>query len=174
MDTKKLVLAGLMAALATVGTIVIQIPTGGGYIHLGDSIVYLCGILLGPVLGGAAAAIGSMLADVFSGYAAYAIPTFLIKGIDAMVVGFIYMHLMKNKEGLVHTAIRYTVAFVPGGIIMMVGYAVTEYFFYGAGGVIGTFGPNFVQAFVGGALAFPLLVALEKAGVKRLISGHNH
>lgn len=30
MDTKKLVLAGLMAALATVGTMVIQIPTGGG------------------------------------------------------------------------------------------------------------------------------------------------
>jgi uncharacterized membrane protein len=174
MDTKKLVLAGLMAALATVGTMVIQIPTGGGYIHLGDSIVYLCGILLGPVLGGAAAAIGSMLADIFSGYAAYAIPTFLIKGIDAMVVGFIYMNILKHSEGVFKSALRYTISFIPGGLIMMVGYAATEYFFYGAGGVIGTFGPNFVQAFVGGALAFPLLLALQKADVERLISGHNH
>lgn len=174
MDTKKLVLAGLMAALATVGTMVIQIPTGGGYIHLGDSIVYLCGILLGPVLGGAAAAIGSMLADIFSGYAAYAIPTFLIKGIDAMVVGFIYMHVLKNKDSVVSTAIRYTVSFIPGGLIMMAGYGLTEFFFYGPGGVLATFGPNFVQAFVGGALALPLLIALEKANVQRLISGHNH
>ncbi len=174
MDTKKIVLAGLMAALATVGTMVIQIPTGGGYVHLGDSIVYLCGMLLGPVLGGTAAAIGSMLADLLSGYGQYAIPTFLIKGLDAMVVGFIYMSVMKNGTTTMSKAIRYIVSFIPGGLIMVFGYALTEYFFYGAGGVLGTFGPNFMQAFVGGALGLPLLLALDKANVQKLIQGHNH
>jgi len=174
MNTKKLVLAGLMGALALVGTMVIQIPTAGGYIHLGDSIVYLCGILLGPFLGGAAAAVGSMLADVLSGYANYAVPTFLIKGLDAMVVGFIYMHVLKNAETVTSKAIRYVVAFIPGGLIMVGGYAITSYFFYGIGGAIGSFGPNFVQAFVGGALGLPLLMALEKANVKKMIEGHNH
>jgi len=174
MGTKKIVLAGLMAALATVGTMVIQIPTGGGYIHLGDSIVYLCGVLLGPVLGGAAAAIGSMLADLLSGYGQYAIPTFLIKGLDAMIVGFIYMNVMKNGTTTMNKAIRYIIAFIPGGLIMVVGYALTEFFFYGAGGVLGTFGPNFVQAFMGGAIGLPILLALEKANVQRMIHGHNH
>lgn len=174
MDTKKIVLAGLMGALALVGTMVVQIPTGGGYVHLGDSIVYLCGILLGPVLGGAAAAIGSMLADILSGYGQYALPTFIIKGLDAAVVGFVYMHVMKNSEGTLKTAIRYIIAFIPGGLIMVGGYALTELFFYGPGGAVATFGPNFMQAFVGGALGLPLLIALNKANVKKLIEGHNH
>ena len=66
--TLKLVVAALFAALTTVATMFIQIPTLKGYIHLGDCFVILSGILLGPVYGACAAGIGSMLADVLTGY----------------------------------------------------------------------------------------------------------
>ena len=52
--TKKLVFSALMATLTTVATLVIHIPTFQGYIHLGDGMVLLSGILLGPMAGAAA------------------------------------------------------------------------------------------------------------------------
>ena len=50
-NTKKLILAALFAALSCVATMSIRIPTPGtgGYIHPGDAIVILCGVILGPM-----------------------------------------------------------------------------------------------------------------------------
>ena len=65
-QTRTVILAALLAAFTTVATMIIKIPTPTmGYIHLGDGLVLLCGILLGPGVGAAAAGIGSMFADVF-------------------------------------------------------------------------------------------------------------
>ena len=49
-----------------------------GYVNLGDCAVPLSAWILGPVYGGVAAGVGSMLADLLSGYAHYAPGTFLI------------------------------------------------------------------------------------------------
>ena len=58
-NIRKLVLAALLAALTAVATMIIRIPTPTqGYIHLGDGMVLICGILLGPGLGALAAGIG--------------------------------------------------------------------------------------------------------------------
>ena len=58
---KKLVMAALFAALACVATMSIKIPTPGtsGYIHPGDAIVILAGVVLGPAWGFLAGGIGS-------------------------------------------------------------------------------------------------------------------
>ena len=88
-DTKirKLVLAALFAALCTIMTLVIQVPSPmQGYVNLGDCAVLLSAWVLGPLYGGAAAGVGSMLADLLSGYAHYAPGTFAIwlgKGLAA-------------------------------------------------------------------------------------------
>ena len=52
-NLKKLILAALFAALSCVATMSIRIPTPGtsGYIHPGDAIVILSGVILGPDLG---------------------------------------------------------------------------------------------------------------------------
>ena len=72
-NIRKLVLAALLAALTAVATMIIRIPTPTqGYIHLGDGMVLICGILLGPGLGALAAGIGSMMADLIGGYMAWA------------------------------------------------------------------------------------------------------
>ena len=72
--TRKLVYAALFAALTCVMTMIVKIPVPatGGYVNLGDCVVLLAGWVLGPMYGGAAAGLGSMLADLVSGYPLYA------------------------------------------------------------------------------------------------------
>ena len=61
----------------------------GGYINLGDCLVLLGGWLLGPVYGAAAGAIGSLLADIFTGYLAYAPVTLVVKGLMAALASLL-------------------------------------------------------------------------------------
>ena len=66
---RTLVLAALFAALTCMMTMIIQIPAPTGYVNLGDCAVLLGAWVLGPVWGGAAASVGSVLADVLNGWA---------------------------------------------------------------------------------------------------------
>lgn len=90
-DVKKFVLTGLMTALVFVLTFTLKVPVPytSGYIHLGDSMIYLSVIVLGPIYGAFASGIGSMLADLLAGYAQYAIPTLIIKSLMALIMGLI-------------------------------------------------------------------------------------
>ena len=102
---RKLVLAALFAALCTVMTLVIQIPSPmQGYVNLGDCAVLLSAWVLGPVYGGVAAGTGSMLADLFSGYAHYAPGTFLIKLCMAVAAALI----LADKTDVRRTRVRNT------------------------------------------------------------------
>ena len=84
---RKLVMAALFAALTTVMTMVIRIPSPmSGYVNLGDCAVLLSAWILGPGLGCAAAGIGSMLADLL-GYPLYAPGTLVVKGLMALAAG---------------------------------------------------------------------------------------
>ena len=90
-NIRKLVLAALLAALTAVATMIIRIPTPTqGYIHLGDGMVLICGILLGPGLGALAAGIGSMIFDLMTPeYAPEAWITFLRFFLMAWLCGVI-------------------------------------------------------------------------------------
>ena len=125
--TRTIILTALLAALNTVATMVIRIPTplaGGGYIHLGDGLVLICGILLGPGLGAVAAGVGSMLADVFAGAAAYVPATLAIKALTAAAGGWLY-HRMAGHSSL-HTPVRVALAGIPAEVIMVAGYYLYE------------------------------------------------
>lgn len=97
-----------------------------GYIHLGDGFVLLCAVILGPWMGALAAGIGSMLSDLFSGYASWAPATFVIKALTACAAGILFhrlQHIIKSNKS------RYA-AIVIGGVIgeaiMVVGYFLYE------------------------------------------------
>ena len=93
----KLVRASLFAALCTIMTLVIQVPSPmQGYVNLGDCAVLLSAWVLGPWYGGAAAGVGSMLADLLSGYAHYAPGTFAVKLAMAVAAGCLFRAL-RNK-----------------------------------------------------------------------------
>lgn len=170
MTTKKIVLAGVMAALVTVGTMLIQIPTGiSGYVHLGDSIIYFAGIALGPVLGGLASGIGSMFADIFSGYALYAIPTLIIKGLDGFIIGFLYSKLSKEEFSINRKLVIYVLSFAAGTIFMVSGYFIFETFMYGIEGSVVAIVPNMFQGIVGGAISIPLFLVYVKRNLSKVL-----
>ena len=145
-----LVLAGLFAAIITVSTMIIRIPTPTkGYINLGDCFVNIAGWLLGPIYGGAAAGIGSALSDLFAGYTVYILPTFIIKGLVAVTAYAVYKALSKRTPSIVGRI----VSAVAAELVMIVGYAVFEAFLYSSvttalTGVAG----NVVQGICGEAL----------------------
>ncbi len=149
-----LVLAGLFAAIITVSTMMIRIPTPTkGYINLGDCFVNIAGWLLGPLYGGAAAGIGSSLSDLFAGYTVYVIPTFIIKALMAVTAFAVFKALSKKLPTLVGRII----SAIAAELVMVAGYAVYESFLYGsaATALTGVAG-NIVQG-IGGVLFGVLL-----------------
>lgn len=120
-NIKKLIVASLMAALICVATMVIQVPSPmNGYVNLGDCFVIIAAWLLGPIYGGLAGGIGSMLADLLSGYPHYAPGTFIIKGLMGVAVALTYAPLkkvFKNKFLLPHLTTG-----ILAEVIMIAGY----------------------------------------------------
>lgn len=125
---QKIVLTALLAAMTFIATVIIKFPTlTGGYIHPGDGIVIISGILLGPVYGFLAAAIGSMLADMYSGYMGFMFATLIIKGLAALVGSFTYHFSIKALKGKFQPlALGITSIFA--GIIVTLGYFLFEAF----------------------------------------------
>lgn len=169
-NLKKIIVTALFAALACVATMSIRIPTPGtnGYIHPGDAIVILSGVILGPVYGLAAGGIGSAMADLLGGYFVYVPITFAIKGLIAVIAGLIYRKLGKSSKS------RYA-AVVLGGITDIVlvagGYFVCEYFLYGMSAAA-SIPANIIQGVGGLILAvvlYPVLMAVPD--VKKLTLG---
>ena len=116
----RLVYTALFTALTTVATLVIQVPSPmSGYVNLGDALVLLSAWILGPVYGTAAAGIGSMLADLLSGYAYYAPGTLVIKCLMAFVAAQVFL-VLKDKVKGKHFA--KVVSGLLAEIIMVVGY----------------------------------------------------
>ena len=171
-NLKKLILAALFAALSCVATMSIRLPTPGtsGYIHPGDAIVILSGVILGPVWGFLAGGIGSALSDLIGGYFIYVPITFVIKGLVALAAGLLYQKVGKNQKS------RY-IAVILGGVadIILVagGYFVCEFFIYGAGAAA-SIPANIIQG-VGGlvisCILYPILISIPNVRQTAVAAG---
>ena len=85
---KRLALAGQLCGATLLLTLLsIPLPSGYGYVNLGDAGVFLCVCLLPGGLGALAAGVGAALADLILGWAMYAPVTLLIKGLTALLAG---------------------------------------------------------------------------------------
>ena len=167
-QTKKIILAALFAALTCAATMSIRIPTPGtgGYIHRGDAIVILSGVILGPVYGFLAAGIGSCMSDLLGGYLTYVPITFLVKGLVALLAALAYRKAAVSPKGRI-------AGVVLGGIIDIVlvagGYFLFEYVLYGIGAAA-SIPANIIQGVSGliiSLILYPILSAVPD--VKRLL-----
>ncbi len=160
---KKLVTAALIAALACVATMIIKIPSPlNGYLNLGDAIVLFAGWAISPVYGFAATAIGSALADVFSGYAIYAPATFLIKGVMALVAFYGFKLLTKKIPNLASRII----SGIAAEAVMIGGYYIFEGFMYGFAPSLVNIPANAVQGVAGLIVGVLLIKIFEKTKIK--------
>ena len=143
-SVKQLTLAGVLAALVFVMTYLpkVPVPVTGGYVHLGDGVIFLAVLLLGP-LSIPAAAIGSGLSDLVGGYMVYVIPTGVIKGLVALVAWKLY-----RKDSWVSAALAFMVA----EAVMVLGYFAFETVMYGMAAAAAAVLPNVIQGVAGVAL----------------------
>lgn len=170
---ENMIYTALMIALVFVSASVIKIPTFNGFIHLGDSMVFLSVLLLGKNRGTVASAFGMLLVDVFAGYMLWAPFTFIIKGVMAYVVGTILEKVNDaNKRNQI-------IAFSIGAIVMIVGYFIAgavilaflsgaenvgliQGVIYSAKDIVG----NIIQGTAGVVIAVAMCVALQSTKLK--------
>ena len=162
MNTKKLVMAALMAALTCVATMMITIPSPfKGYLNLGDCLVLVSGWLLSPLYGFLAAGLGSALADLFSGYVVYAPATFIIKGLMAMVAHYGFL-LLRKKSNQVISRI---VSGITAEMVMIFGYFIFECVMYGIVASAVNIPANGVQGIAGLIIGVMVMKAIEKSKI---------
>ena len=160
MKTKNLTMAGIMAALTTLMTAYIcHIPIGvnGGYIHFGDSLIYLAAVLLPTPYALGAAAIGGGLADLLTA-PMWTPATVIIKML--LVLPF------TNKSSKIITS-RNLVATVIAYMISGIGYFLAEYLLFGTWAVFFVSMAQTLIQSLGSAVVFiAVSIALDKAQVK--------
>ncbi len=157
--TQKIVMSSMMAALCCVVTMIIKVPSPmEGYLNLGDAIVLLSGWLMGPLYGFISSAIGSSLADIFSGFALYAPITFIIKGLMAYVAYHMYKLLAKHTKDFTSRILSGIVS----EIIMVMGYYIFEGFVYGFYPSLINIPANAIQGIFGMILGIILVKVFKK------------
>ncbi len=114
---RRITAAGLFAALIYVFTAYLHIPTGAGYTHAGDGLIYLAACILPMPYAIAAGAIGGALADGLSGFPVWIPATIIIKAITAA--------FFSNKTGKILT-LRNILPIIPSALICIVGYSLYE------------------------------------------------
>ncbi|NLW43417.1 MAG: ECF transporter S component [Tissierellia bacterium] len=134
-------------ALTVLATMLVTVPTIAtqGYINLGDAIVLLSGMILGPGGGFVVGGLGSALADIILGYSYYAPFTLVIKGIEGALGVFLFRKILKEKN--------MSIPLVVAGIWMAIGYLLAEILLYDFPAAIASFPGNLLQGIVGAILA---------------------
>ena len=118
---RELTFIALFAAMTYIAGSIVKIPSVGGFVHIGDCMVFVSAYILGSRRGAIASGIGMLLVDVLGGYMVWAPFTFVIKFLMAFIAGFII-----EKAG--SQTLRVVLpACISAGIFM-----VFAYFFAGA------------------------------------------
>lgn len=162
--TKNLVLAAMFAALTFVLTAYFfHVPIGvnGGYIHFGDSMIYLAASVLPLPYAMAAGAIGAGLSDLMSGSVMWVPATVIIKALMAAM-----FTAKRDKLLCKHNAL----ALIPAALICTVGYYLAESIMTGNFVVGLASSPlNLIQSAGSSALYVLLALAFDKANLKQKI-----
>lgn len=170
-NIRKTVFTALFAALVCIATMIIKVPTVGtnGYVNIGDAIVLISAWILGNPFGAIAAGLGSGMADILSGYAAYAPGTTIIKFGMAFIACIVYRGFDKVK-------IPRPVSFVLSGIlaelVMIAGYLIYEATLLGYGSAaLASVPSNAIQGITCLVLGVALGLALKKIPYVSTVGG---
>lgn len=157
----KLCLAGLFAALIAVLTAFVKIPTGinSGYVHVGDSLIYLSGCLLGPY-GILSSAIGGAFADILAGAPVWAIPTAIIKALNCLP--FVIVKAGYKKRNKPFKALNFMTVFMTAvsALITVGGYFIAESLIYSVASAVTSIPFSFIQG-LGSAVVFVIVAEVS-------------
>ncbi len=150
----------LFVALVFIATFLLKIPYPYGYLHMGDTMIFLAVALIGWKKGFIAGAIGAALSDFYLGYFIWVGPTFAFKAIMAIVTGLIFNLLCNKQKNPVAALVAGSVV---GGALQCLCYSIASYFIYGGwGAFISSLPGNLAQTGAGIAIAAFLFLPLRK------------
>jgi len=163
-NLKRIIYTGLFAALTCVSILILHIPVGNGIVHVGDAIIYLGAIILPFPYGIIAGGIGGSLSDLLDGYAIYAMPTLIIKSINALCF---YVPLKAHSKII---SARTIIAVIVSSFVTIIGYYFVAVILFG--GFV-TQLPNLLSNAVQASGSFVVFVilglAFDRAGLKKRI-----
>ncbi len=111
------IIAAMFAAMIAVTTAFVQIKTPtGGYVHLGDSMIYLTASFLPLPYAVAAAAVGGGIADLLV-YPETIIYTVIIKALNAVFFSSKSDKLLTKRNALMT---------IPSGLVTVIGYSLSK------------------------------------------------
>lgn len=187
-STRKLIINGLMIALVFLATYFTRIPTPlpGGYFNLGDALIMLASVFMGPATGMLTGAIGSAFADLAAGALLFAPITFIVKGLEGLVTGLLSMKYRESAvvrleistggkrgseeqrpNGIKGKGVIAAIA--AGAVIMIAGYFAAEAFIlgyfdhtFGFAAAVSEVLPNVIQGGLSAILGYVLIMLLSK------------
>ena len=164
---KTIALSAMFAALVTVTTAFIKIPTPLGYVHAGDSIVYLAASVLPGPFGLIASAVGGALADLVSGYPHWAIPTAIIKALNVLPFIICRTALKNNSRYGRIINLPNLLMVIPSTLVTLGGYLLANAFFHGFAAAFAAVIPNLLQVAVAAVLYIALGLSLDAVQFKQ-------
>ena len=172
MQSKKSLLTITYTAIFTtmivLATSVLKFSTGlgEGYIHLGDSVIYLAACLLPFPYCLIAGALGGALADIISGFAIWSIPTMIIKMLNILPFALICKKYKSIKILSKQTALITVVS----GIVTILGYFIAECILYSVASATLSLIGNTIQAVASGIIFIVIAKSLDKINLKSKLS----
>ncbi len=157
----------IFTSLILLATSVIKFSTGlgEGYIHLGDSLIYITACLLPFPYCIIAGALGGGLADILSGFAIWSIPTMLIKTLNVLPFAITCKKYKSNKILSKQTALMT----VFSGIITIAGYFIAECILYSVASATLSLIGNTIQAVASGIIF--VIIATTLHSIKSTLKG---
>jgi uncharacterized membrane protein len=153
----------IFTALTAVFTYMVRVPIArtGGYLNLGDVIIYFTAFTFGPVSALIAGGLGTAITDLISGYSQWAPISLLAHGLQGLAAGLIASIRWKGREATFNPF--WLVAAAVGTVVMAGGYLAAQILMLGLGAALFELPWNLLQNLVGVIGAVALTIAVRRA-----------
>lgn len=175
LTTRAIAYTAIMTALVYVGTI-IGFSSEAFYFNLGDAMILICAAIFNPFIAMLAGGLGAFFGDL-TVYPATMLFTLVIKGLEGLISGILFMLINKKYDGYVKKADGQSSALKKAYILkivfscvaslisitfMMLGYFMCQTLFYGTlAGALVALSFDFAQGAISLVIANLVLYALK-------------
>ncbi len=127
---QRLCRTAIMAAAVFVMTMFPKIPIPLGYANLGETVIFLVSVRFSRREAALASGLGSALTDLLSGYAIWAVPTFIIKSLMACVISWVLGGRTFPRDKV--SGRRILLSFIVSSVWAVIGYTLAGAVLYGS------------------------------------------
>jgi uncharacterized membrane protein len=160
-------LIAVLTAVVVVFTIIVKVPTPTkGYLNLCDLAICFIAFTFSPLTAFIAGGLGTCIADIISGYPQWAPISFVVHGVEGLLVALIVKRSAQEiSDGVKVSALRVILAMIVCVVIVAGGYFLLSAIFMSLGFAAAAAGipGNIVQSGIGVVAGYALSRAVVKA-----------